>query len=889
MQGKEDYVRWFSELSSKDTLLVGEKAAKLAEIANAKLPVPVGFVVTSKAFEYFLIKTAIGKKINEILSDLNHENEENLRNKSYEVRELIINSEFPKELQSEILEAYEVLDVDRKTFNNASGGALDILRTSHEPPFVSIRSSPTSKTEASFAGQHDSFLNIKGENELIRRIKECFASAFSEKVLYYKKRKGVDFHEGISVIIQEMADVQKSGVVFSDNPLKSGSILIEAIWGFGVGLNSFTPDSYLLNHALDIFDSKITIKKAAIVRDSAGRVGSIPLSEERGKQQVLTGYEIKKLAQFALQLEQHFKKPQDIEFAINPEGVYILQSRDITSKRVAFDEELTGNVLLSGTGVSHGVGSGNVKIVSNEDDLKKVQRGDVIVTKNLSQKMGLKMHKAAAMIAEEGGASGNASILAREIGLPVVTGSVEATGKLRDGQLVSVDAFTGRIIEGKGFEKKLEINPVIPTRTKIRLNVDVPEYAEVAATSRLESIGLTRIECLTAISGKHANWYIKNNETKSYVEHLHSNLKKITYPFREAWFRISDIKSDEYGNLVGASEQIESNPLLGNHGIRFALRNIDLFETELNAIKDLADDFPERKFAVMLPQVISVEEIRESKRIIGKVSLPANVKLGVMIETPASVQIIEDICREGVDFVNIGTDDLIQLTLAIDRNNPEVRELYNELHPAVLNSVKQVITKCKEFGIPVSICGKAVNSPAFARFVVKEGIDSLTVNADSAQAISRVVAETERQKSEKVERSNPGYGIGRISEGIFSPEPILMQEVIAMANAPAPSNIPNIPTMEMGTIKKDEKKDIDEEELILKALEAEDEYLPGFNEKKNDMPILNEAIPIESAQLHEVKKEEPHFMDFDSMDENDENKIEEVLEKEEKDQVLDIF
>ncbi len=820
------YVKWFSELNNKDVPVAGGKGASLAEMYINGFPIPPGFVVTAQAYAYFIASSKLDEKIRPILARLNTENTESLQDASRKIRELIESSPMPPELEQEIVEAYDILDTSRQNMHQAKSTALDILKNSHEPPFVAVRSSATTEdlADASFAGQQDSFLNIKGHAALLENIKKCFSSLFTARAIYYRQKKGFAYEKALlAVVIQRMVDSQKSGVMFSRNPLKDDdSIVVEAVWGLGEGIVSgqIVPDHYTLNRDLEVQEMKVSDKKIAIVRSSSGSLQTAKLTSERSNQQVLTGYELKRLAQYALDLEQHYGKPQDIEFAISQE-VYIVQSRPITTKPQVMSGEVTGNVLLSGLGASPGVSSGTVKIVHSLNELSKIQKGDVLVTMMTNPDMVVTMQRAAGIITDEGGITSHAAIISREMGIPCVVGTRTATQSLTEGQVVTVDGSTGRVIDGKAEEKRVEIKPIVPTRTDIKVIVDLPDYAQRAALSGAQGVGLVRLEGIIATSSKHPVWYVKNDKIKEYITLVSGGLRKIALPFKEIWVRTSDIRSDEFRHLEGAPQMIEGNPMLGNHGIRFSLRNVDLLEAEFTAIKEIADEFPDKKIGVMMPQVISVDEVKLAKKIAQGMNLPENVRLGIMVETPAAVQIINELCEEGISFVSFGTNDLTQYTLAIDRNNPDVQELYNEMHPAVMHSIQYVIRRCKKYGVETSVCGQAASREDMARFLIQEGIDSLSVNADAAEAVSKVVAEIEKNVSSPQEHSTmPRKKENNVS---FSAEPI---------------------------------KSTLEEQIILKALESTpNDYAPGFT-KGDDIPALNDAIPIESDHFEDKQEDE---------------------------------
>jgi len=523
----EKFIRWFSEIHKEDVLTVGGKGANLGEIYNLKVNVPPGFVVTTDAYNHFLTEAGIKEKIKEIVKSINYEDLEDLEKKTKDIRELMIRSKIPKEIEEEISDAYNALDT--RDFNFESGTALTILKRSAEPIFVAIRSSATAEdlATASFAGQQDSFLNIKGYNEVIENVKKTFASLYTARATYYRKKQNYTKEARLAAVVQRMIDSKKSGVVFSQNPsYEDKNVIVESVWGLGEGIVSgtITPDHYVVSRDLKIIEEKISDKKIAITRGANGKERTVQLSPKTSKEKVLEDSEIKSLAETSLKLEEHYQKPQDTEFAIEGGEIYIVQTRAITTlkKRLKEDERKTisGDEILSGVGASPGIGSGKVKIVRSIKDLEKIDKGDVLVTKMTNPDMVVTMQKTSAIITDEGGLTAHAAIVSREMGIPSIVGTGDATKILKENMVVSVDGYTGKVYLGKvQGVKKEEVLPITAkTKTEIKILLDLPSSAERAAKTKARFVGLTRIEGIIAESGMHPDYFLKNGKIKDYED-----------------------------------------------------------------------------------------------------------------------------------------------------------------------------------------------------------------------------------------------------------------------------------------------------------------------------------------------------------------------------------
>lgn len=779
------YVKWLSELSKDSIPVAGGKGANLAEMFNFKLPVPPAFVITAQAYSHFLQTSGIAQKIDSMIKEITIENTQQLETKAKEIQYIVEKAEMPDDMKQEIMEAYENLTVDKAALEEASSDVMKILRMT-EPPFVAVRSSATTEDlkTASFAGQQETFLNIKGSSNLIESVKKCWASLFTARAIYYREKRGFKHETAfIAVVVQKMINSDKSGVMFTINPVTNNpnEIVIESVFGLGEGIVSgaIEPDTYVIDKATRMIkEKKIGHKKIIFMKSASGQTVKLQLPPFKVTSQVLTDLEVRNLANYGARIEEHYKNHQDIEFAIEAGQIYIVQTRPVTTseKKIEKLEVSKAKILVEGFPASPGISEGKVKLIRNMSELSKIQQGDILVTVMTNPDMVVTMQKANGIVTDEGGMTAHAAIVSREMGIPCVVGTRNATEILKENQSVTVDGTNGKVYEGiikaesqgKGIpeakaeiKRSLEIEPItIKTRTKIKVITDLPSFAERAAKTNADGVGLVRIEGIIAEGGKHPFKFMQENNLQEYTSILNEGITKIArfWPNKFIWVRTSDIRSDEYKNLQGAPQKQEANPMLGMHGIRMSLAYPDILKAELKAVKQAVEEG--YKIGIMLPQVISVEEVKKAKKIcdeMGMLELPREkFQFGVMIETPAATEIIEDICRH-VDFISIGSNDLTQYTLAIDRGNEQVQSLYDEMNPAVLREISQVIRACKKYNVESSICGQAGSRPEMAEFLVREGIESISTNADAAKKISEIVAkiEAELAKKEEQEENDP--------------------------------------------------------------------------------------------------------------------------------------
>jgi pyruvate, water dikinase len=765
-------ILWLKEISRERIAEVGGKGANLGEMYTGDFPVPNAFVVTASAYVKFLEESGIQTEINNTLDNLDVENAANLKEASEKIQDKILSYQIPNDIKKEIIEAYSNLNVNNELINKAPE-ALHFIKVGRENSFVAVRSSATAEDlpEASFAGQQETYLNVKGNEQVIQAIHQCWASLYTARAIYYRVKNNFEHSKvNIAVVVQKMIDSTKAGVMFSINPsTNKKEVIIEASFGLGdaVVSGSISPDKYTIDKEdLRITDIKVNRKEWLLFRDqNTGRTTKRILNDEKANAQVLTEQEIRRIAELAIKVEEYYKTPQDMEFAIDDNKLFLLQARPITTIKKIGDiekseEKFEGkNQILEGQPASPGIGSGKVKIVKSMDDLQKIQEGDILVAEMTNPDYVSAMKKASAILTDEGGMTSHAAIVSREMGIPAIVGSKEATAKLKDGDEITVDGTTGKVYEGlTKVEKRqeLEIPTEIPeTKTKIKVNLDISEMAEKASKFKPDGIGLLRLEFIIGQNKIHPMKYMRDNKEDEYTEMLVKEIEKTVHYFKDkpVWIRTSDIRTDEYRELEGGDQEPdESNPMMGLHGIRKSLKELKLFKSELKAIKELREK-GYKNIAIMLPMISHLEQIEKTKEILKDMNME-DIDLGVMIETPAACFIIHEICKdEGVNFVSIGSNDLTQFTIGIDRNNAEIQDLYDEMHPSVLRLIKKVVKTAKMYKVTSSICGQAASNEDMAKYLVEIGIDSLSVNLDSITKIRKMVSEIE--KSGHPEPSKP--------------------------------------------------------------------------------------------------------------------------------------
>ncbi|ELZ92320.1 phosphoenolpyruvate synthase [Haloferax volcanii] len=752
-------VVWLDDVRADDLDLVGGKGASLGELTGAGLPVPPGFVVTASTYRAFIEDAGIDDELFAAV-EVDHEDSAALQAAHEAAHDLIMETPMPDDVREEILDAYR------------SVGEGDA--------FVAVRSSATAEDlpDASFAGQQETFLNVT-EEDLLDRVKECWASLFSERAIYYRNRKGFPHDKvDIAVVVQQMVDAEKSGVMFTRHPSTGKKeIIIEAAWGLGEAVVSGTvsPDNYVVSRESgEVETATIADKKTMCVRDEeSGETVMRDVPNGRRHERVLTDDEVSRLLELGELVEDHYEKPQDVEWAVYDGEVYMLQSRPITTIAEGDDGEETesegdsggssratatgDDVLIRGLGASPGIASGRARIVTKLDHLDQVAEGDIIVTEMTMPDMVPAMKRAAGIVTDEGGMTSHAAIVSRELGVPAVVGTGDGTKTLEDGEVVTIDGDKGTVREGEEPEEKQrqpveEARPKTPvkpmTATEVKVNVSIPEAAERAAATGADGVGLLRIEHMVLTLGKTPERFIEQNGERAYVDEIVSGVREAAEEFypRPVRVRTLDAPTDEFRQLEGGeNEPREHNPMLGYRGIRRGLDNPSVFRLELQAFRRLFD-MGYDNLEVMFPLVNDAEDVLRAKEHMREAGIdPEKREWGVMIETPAAALCIEELADAGIDFASFGTNDLTQYTLAVDRNNEHVADIYDELHPAVLKLIGDTIETCREVDVKTSICGQAGSKPKMVQFLVDKGVSSISANIDAVRDVQHEVKRVEQR------------------------------------------------------------------------------------------------------------------------------------------------
>jgi pyruvate, water dikinase len=806
----KSYIRWFQEIGISDVSLVGGKNASLGELYRELAPkgikVPNGFAITAEAYWDLLRRTGLAQRIKEILSGLDTQDAANLQQKGSAIRRELTAAALPNYLAAEIVAAYH-----------------ELCAGTGEPVDVAVRSSATAEDlpDASFAGQQETYLNVQGEAALLESCKRCFASLFTDRAISYRQDKGFDHLKvGLSIGIQRMvrSDLAASGVMFSIDT-ESGFpdvVLINAAYGLGENVvqGSVNPDEYyvfkptLKQGFRPILQKIVGSKEFKLIYDIGGgkMVKNVPVGPDDRSRFAIDDEEILTLARWACLIEDHYSRkracytPMDMEWAkdgrtgelfivqARPETVHSQKSLD-TMEVYRLKEK--GLVLAQGRSVGEKIAQGPVRVVRSARNLNEVQEGDVLVTEKTDPDWEPTMKKAAAIVTDRGGRTCHAAIVSRELGLPAIVGTENATEKLRDSQMVTVSCAEGEIgfvYEGSlKFEiERVNLHDLPRPHTKVMMNVANPEEALRLSFMPNDGIGLAREEfIITTYIKIHPMALIDFERLEDRA--VRAEIERLTagYPDKSQFFidklaqgvamigaafypkdvivRLSDFKTNEYANLIGGKpyEPVEENPMIGFRG---ASRYYDPryragFALECRAMKKVRDEMGLDNVKLMIPFCRTVEEGRRVLAEMEKHQLKRGVnglEVYVMCEIPSNV-ILANEFAEIFDGFSIGSNDLTQLVLGVDRDSEIVAHVFDERDPAVKSMIASVIRAAKAKGRKIGICGQAPSDyPEFAEFLVEQGIDSISLNPDAVLKTTLAMLKMESDEAPKAAAGSRG-------------------------------------------------------------------------------------------------------------------------------------
>ena len=797
---KKNFVLFFEELGIKDVPLVGGKNASLGEmfsnLSKKGVRIPDGFATTAEAYNYFFEANDLKKKIKKIIKGLDTHNVKDLMVRGAEIRKTIMAAELPQDLQDQVAEAYRKLSKKHGEKNSD----------------VAVRSSATAEDlpDASFAGQQETFLNVQGQEDLILAVKKCIASLFTDRAISYRVDKKFDhFSIALSVGVQKMvrADKGSSGVMFSIDTESgfAGVVLINSIFGLGENIvqGKVTPDSFLVFKETEkIISRSIGTKNLRMVYNPGGKnpVKDLPVSASDAKKPSLSDKQVLELAKWAMIIEEHYKKPMDMEFAYDgiAKKMYITQARPETVQSrkdvnvvesYKLEKKAKLKVLVSGQSVGSKIGSGEVNKIMSVKDISKFKAGQVLLTDMTDPDWEPIMKIASAIVTDKGGRTCHAAIVSRELGIPCIVGTENATKKMSPRRQVTIDCSIGEV--GYVYEGKIpfqiettDIKGLKKTKTKIMMNVGEPDMAFPNSFLPNDGVGLARLEFIinnyikihplalvnfSKLKDKKAKKTIEKmtetyqKKTEYFVDRLAQGIAVLAAAFypKDVILRLSDFKSNEYANLIGGREfePAESNPMIGFRGASryYSKEFLPAFKLECEAIKRVREEMGLKNLKVMVPFCRTIEEGKEVQRIMAECGLKRGDKgleIYVMAEIPSNIILAEEFCKI-FDGFSIGSNDLTQLALGIDRDSGGTLKVIgeaNENNKAVKTLIRQLIKVAKKNKRKVGICGQAPSDfPEFAEFLVEEGIDSISLTPDTV--VKTTIALLKKEKALRRSRS----------------------------------------------------------------------------------------------------------------------------------------
>jgi pyruvate, water dikinase len=763
-------IRWIDDLRLEDADSVGGKAGNLGELMAAKFPVPPGFVITSDA--YLDAMGAAGVR-SQLLACAQHSHPldyESLLSASNEARRIISEVGLPEMLRQQIIEAIKRLAVDRDR---------------QMPISVVVRSSAIGEDagDTSYAGMNDTFTNLSTVDEILGAVVDCWASLYGQRVLAYRGYQSVIAEPSIAVVVQRMIPSNRSGVMFTVDPASTDAsrMVIEAALGLGevVVSGQVEPDTYRVHRggderSLSIDSVRIGHQGFKIVTDALGHDLRLELPDELADARVLTDSDVLAIAKLGLAIERHYGRAQDIEWAIGASHkVWIVQSRPITTNGHLEGPDPSSSrgpvglaPFLIGLGAAPGVVTGRARLIASPQDGHLLRDGEVLVAPMTSPDWVPTIRRSAAIITDGGGLTCHAAIVSREIGVPAVVGCRDASTALRDGEVITVDGtrgvvHLGNVVAELEREQRASVTidrsstvvevPVQELATKLYVNLAFPDRAEAAAAMEgVDGVGLLRAEFLLtdALRGTHPQAFLASGGAEQFIDRMVESLLRITTPFfpRPVIYRTTDFRSNEFRALKGgaAFEPIEDNPMIGYRGCFRYTKDPEIFGLELEALARVRERTP--NLHVMLPFVRTSWELEECLELIDRSRLGGqrDLRRWIMAEVPSVIYRVAEYAAMGIDGVSIGSNDLTQLMLGVDRDSEICAELFDERDAAVLAAIGQIIDSAHRAGITSSLCGQAPsNSPEFAEQLVGFGITSVSVNPDSVVATRHHIARAE--------------------------------------------------------------------------------------------------------------------------------------------------
>jgi len=745
-------VKPIADLSKADVPFAGGKGANLGELTAAGLPVPPGFVVGAPVYAAFVSRTGLRERIEARLAGLDVDDSAALESAAQDCRALVEAEPIPDDIAEAIHHNYEQLAGE-----------------DHEAP-VAVRSSATAEdTEAaSFAGMNETFLNVRGADDVLEAVRNCWSSLFGGRTIFYRAKRGFGQADmDIAVVVQRQIASERAGVMFTIDPSSGATdrLVIEGSFGLGEAVVSgrVSPDRYVVDKkTLAISLREIHPKEAVIESRAGGGTVVRELTHDEGMRPALTDDEVIEVATLGKRIEQHYGSPQDTEWAFDAGGtVWMLQSRPVTtSGGTAVAEEHEGEILVRGLGAAPGEASGPVRVLSALSDAGTFVDGEVLVTRMTAPDWVPLMRRASAIATDSGGMTCHAAIVSRELGIPCVVGTQTATQKLRNGEIVTVDATRGVVLEGASTKPApasatpvTRAAPATATATSLLLNLSEPSQVQRAAELDVDGVGLLRAEMmlLEALNGKHPRLLLEQGNTAEFVDRMADGLTTFAAGFapRPITYRTTDFRTNEFRGLEGGDrfEPQEANPMIGVRGALRYTREPELFAIELEAVRRVWDE-GHTNLHVMLPFVRTTIELARCKALVAESGLldRPGFELWVMAEVPSVLFNLERYAALGISGISIGSNDLTQLLLGADRDSEQLAELFDERDPAVVAYLQQLIPKAHSLGLKTSICGQAPSvHPEYTELLVRAGIDAISVNIDVVDRTRRLIDIAERR------------------------------------------------------------------------------------------------------------------------------------------------